>query len=312
KLPSLATLMNTNSLRRAARRVLRQMTASARESADSQLAAIAHNLSDGQSEPGVGRRPETVDAVDAVGAEPEAARVARRLLLLGRDRELARLDRLIDGVPRRGDALVIRGEPGIGKSALLAYAAARAADRGMRVVTTTGVQPEVNLAFAGLHRLLLPFFDGMSQLPSLQRSALEAAFGQAGSEAPDIFLVGVASLGLIADAAANDPVLQVVDDVHWLDAPTAQVLAFVARRLELEPVVVLFALRDGMPVEADLAGLPELRVDPLDEDAARALLHESACDLPDGLQTRILREAAGNPLALVQLPPASARARGGP
>src|SRR5262249_36950373 len=123
---------DTNSLRRAARRVLRQMTASARESADSHLAAIAHNLSDGQSGPGVGRRPETVDAVDAVGAELEAARVARRLLLLGRDRELARLDRLIEGVPRRGDALVIRGEPGIGKSALLAHAAARAADRGMR------------------------------------------------------------------------------------------------------------------------------------------------------------------------------------
>ena len=170
------------------------------------------------------------------------------------------------------------------------------------------MQSELNLAFAGLHRLLLPFLGGVSELPPLQRSALDASFGRAATEAPDIFLVGVASLGLIADAAADVPVLLVVDDAQWLDAPSAQVLAFVARRLELEPVVALFGLRDGMSGEADMTGLPEIRLDPLDDETARALLRESAGDLPDARRDRIVHDAAGNPLALTELPRAVALA----
>jgi AAA ATPase domain len=247
-------------------------------------------------------------AVGDAGGEQGAVGVARRLLLLGRDRELAQVDGLILGVLEGGGALVVRGEPGIGKSALLIYAARQASDRGMGVVTTGGAQSELNLTFAGLHRLLLPFLGGVSDLPPLQRSALDAAFGRAGAEAPDIFLVGVASLGLIADAAADAPVLLVVDDAQWLDGPSAQVLAFVARRVGLEQVVVLFGVRDEVSGGAEMAGLPEVRLDPLDDDTARSLLRESAGDLPDALSDRIVRDAAGNPLALIELPRAVARA----
>jgi len=244
--------------------------------------------------------------VGAAG-EPEVLGATQRLLL-GRDREMARLDGLIEGVRHGGGALVVRGEPGIGKSALLKHSARRASDRGMGVLTTAGAQSELNLAFAGLHRLLLPFLGGVWDLPPLQRSALEAAFGRADAEALDIFLVGVASLGLIADAAADSPVLLVVDDAQWLDGPSAQVLAFVARRLEPEQVVVLFGLRDGVSGGAEMDGLPEIRLDPLDDDTARSLLRETAGDLPVALCDRIVRDALGNPLALIELPRAVARA----
>src|SRR4051794_35308700 len=153
--------------------------------------------------------------------------------LIGRDREIARLNALIDRAGERGGALVVRGEAGIGKSALLARTSARARQQGMTVLTATGVQSEAQLAFAGLHQLLQPFLDGLNRVPAPQRHALEIAFGVAEGEAPDLFLVGLATLALVGDKADAAPVLLVVEDAQWLDRPSWDVLAFVARRLEL-------------------------------------------------------------------------------
>ena len=167
-----------------------------------------------------------------------------RRWLLGRDPELERLHGMIDQIERRGSALVVRGEPGIGKSALLEAAGDRARERGAAVVTTTATQSEARFAFGGLHRLLLPFLDGLDHLPDPQRRALDIAFGVAEGDAPDAFLVGLATLGVLTEREAQTPLLLVVDDAHWLDRSSAEVLAFFARRLEMEPVVLLFAVRD--------------------------------------------------------------------
>lgn len=134
--------------------------------------------------------------------------------LLGREDELARIYELIDGIGARGGALVVRGEAGIGKSALLAAARERARQRGATVVSTTGTLSEAPLAFAGLHQLLLPLLGGLDLLPDPQRRALEAAFGIAEGDAPDLFLIGLATLGLVAERAADTPLLFVVDDAR--------------------------------------------------------------------------------------------------
>ena len=226
--------------------------------------------------------------------------------LVGRGRELFRLGELIDNVGVRGGALVVRGEPGIGKSALLAAAAARARARGLVVRSAVGVQSEAQFVFAGLHQLVQPFLARLAGLPVPQRRALEVAFGVAEGDAPDVFMIGLATLGLLADAAEGAPVLLVVDDAHWLDRPSCEVLAFVGRRLEPESVLLLFAVRETAPSVVDDAGLPELRVGGLDDSAARALLRETAPALSAGLEERVLREAAGNPLALIELPASAA------
>ena len=225
--------------------------------------------------------------------------------LYGRDAELARLRGLIDDVAESGGALVIRGEPGIGKSALLAQAAALAKERGFTVLTATGVQSEARFAFAGLHQLLRPLFDLLEKLPGPQRGALEMAFGMRDDvvgRAPDVFLIALGALGLIAEAAVATPLLLVVDDAQWLDHLSCEVLGFVARRLDLEPAIVLFGVREGVSGPADEIGLPELRIPPLDEVAADTLLSSRAEDLPPELRARVVREAAGNPLALIELP----------
>jgi len=226
--------------------------------------------------------------------------------LLGREDELARLYDLIDGIDRPGGALVVRGEAGIGKSALLAAATERARHRGVTVVSTTGALSEARLAFAGLHQLLLPFLDGLELLPHPQRRALEAAFGIAEGDAPDLFLIGLAALGLVAERAADTPLLFVVEDAHWLDRPSAEVLQFVARRIESDPAVLLFAVREGVPSCFDGADLPELHVAGLDQEASNTLLDLTAVGLTPELRGRILDEAAGNPLALIELPAAAA------
>ena len=226
--------------------------------------------------------------------------------LLGRDDELAHLSDLIDGIGRRGGALVVRGEAGIGKSALLEAAAGRARERGVTVVSATGVPSEARFAFAGLHLLLLPFLDARDLLPRPQRRALETAIGLGDGDAPDPFLVGLAVLGLLTEAEAKRPVVLVVEDAHWFDAPSLEVLGFVARRLELESVIVLFAVREGMASSVDGSGLPELDVGGLDEASSRALLELTAPDLSSDLKSRVLDEAAGNPLALIELPVAAA------
>ena len=225
--------------------------------------------------------------------------------LLGRDDELRQLYGLVDGIAERGGALTLRGEAGIGKSTLLASASNRARSQGVTVVTTTGTESEARLAFAGLHQLLRSSLDKIDRLPDPQRQALETAFELGTGNPPDLFLIAFATLGLIAEAAADGPLLFVVDDAQWLDRPSAEVLAFVGRRLELEPALLLFAVRDGLPSEIDSADLPELGLARLDAAAASALIETHAPALPDDLKARILAEAAGNPLALIELPEAA-------
>ena len=226
--------------------------------------------------------------------------------LIGRDDELVRLYGLIDGIGRRGGALIVRGEAGIGKSALLDAAATRAHERDVTVVSATGIPFEARFAFAGLRELLLPFLEARDRLAPPQRRALETAIGLADGDAPDPFLVGLAALGLLTEAETKRPLLLLVEDAQWLDGPSVEVLGFVARRLELEPVIVVFAVREGVASAVDEWGVPELRLEGLDETSSNALLRLADPDLPDDLRARVLAEAAGNPLALIELPSAAA------
>src|SRR5258707_4529585 len=188
--------------------------------------------------------------------------------LTGRPSERDVLDGLIEAV-RAGEsrALVVRGEPGVGKSALLEYMVEQAS--GCRVARAAGVQSEMELAFAGLHQLLAPMLDRLERLPAPQRDALRTAFGLSPGSAPDRFFVGLAVLSLLSDAAEEQPLICLVDDEQWLDRASAHVLAFVARRLEADSVGLVIAAR--APSE-QLAGLPQLVVEGLGESDARALL----------------------------------------
>jgi DNA-binding CsgD family transcriptional regulator len=242
--------------------------------------------------------------VGVPGADPKAGGLAQRLLV-GRDQELERLFGMIDQIAGHGGALVVRGEAGIGKSALLEAAGERARERGATVVTTAGTQSEAQLAFGGLHQLLLPFLDRVNHRPDPQRKALDVAFGVTVGDAPDLFLIGLATLGLVTEQEGQTPLLLVVEDAHWLDRSSAEVLAFVARRLEMEPVILLFAGRDGVPSILDEAGLPQLALAGLDDDASRTLLEANEAGMSEDLKGRILAEAAGNPLALIELPAAA-------
>jgi hypothetical protein len=222
--------------------------------------------------------------------------------LLGRADEQKLLAALLDDVATRGQALVLRGEPGIGKSRLLGEAARAARERGMAVLTATGVQSEAHLPFAGLHQMLRPVRERAVELPPIQRDALDAAFGLAHDVAPEPYRIAMAALDLVSEVATDTPVLLVVDDAHWLDRPTADVLAFVARRIESDPVLLLAATRDGYPGGLADAALPEHRLGGLDDATAAALLDAAAPGLPLTTRSRVLREAAGNPLALLELP----------
>src|SRR5258707_11022795 len=219
--------------------------------------------------------------------------------LTGRLSECEMLDRLIEAV-RAGEsrALVIRGEPGIGKTALLDYAAGHAS--GCLVARAAGVQSEMELAFAGVHQLCAPMLDHVDRLPGPQRDALRTALGISPGSAPDRFLVGLAVLGLLSDVAEQRPLICLVDDVQWIDRASAQVLAFVARRLDAESVGVVFGVRKPSD---DLAGLPELILEGLREEDAPALL-DSVLSRPLDVRVRerILAETRGNPLAMLELP----------
>lgn len=222
--------------------------------------------------------------------------------LLGREREIAIFDDLIDHVDDRGAALVVRGDAGSGKSALLTSACAQARARGMIELTTTGVQSEAHLPFAGLHQLLRPILADIADLPVPQRDALGSAFGMTSTAAPDLFLIALAALDLIANAALHSPLLLVAEDAQWLDRSTCDVLAFVARRLESDPIILLIAIREGCENVFVDSGLPEMRLRGLDATAAGTLLDEHAPGLAPAVRERLLVEAAGNPLALVELP----------
>ena len=222
--------------------------------------------------------------------------------LIGREAEVHQLGRLLDGTDPRGAAVVVRGEAGIGKTALLSGVRRIATAGGIRVLETVGVEAEAQLPFAGLHRLLRPVLDRADRLPAPQRRALLAAFGMRDGPAPDLFLIGLAAVDLVREAAANGRAVLLVDDSQWLDRPTADVLGFMARRLEPEPLVLIAALREGFPsVFADPA-MAVLHLERLDDTAAAALLDEHAPRLAPALRERFLIEAAGNPLALRELP----------
>jgi DNA-binding CsgD family transcriptional regulator len=220
-------------------------------------------------------------------------------VLTDRRSECAVLDRFVDGV-RAGEsrALVVRGEPGIGKTVLLDYLAGRAT--GCRVERAAGVQSEMELAFAGLHQLCAPMLDHARSLPVPQREALRTALGLAAGQVPDRFLVGLAVLGLLSEAAGERPLICVVDDVQWLDRASAQTLGFAARRLAADRVGVVFAAR--VPGDA-LAGLPELIVEGLPEADAQALLDSALAGRLDArVREQIIADTGGNPLALLELP----------
>jgi DNA-binding CsgD family transcriptional regulator len=221
--------------------------------------------------------------------------------LRGRDSECAALDRLLDAVRAgRSGALVVRGEPGVGKTALLEYALERAS--GCRVARAAGVQSEMELVFAGLHQLCAPMLDRVERLPGPQRDALGTAFGLARGVAPDRFLVGLAVLSLLSEVAEEQPLVCLVDDAQWLDRASAQALAFVARRLLAESVALVFAAR-APGEEQELRGLRELMVEGLGEGDARALLRSALPGpLDERVRDRIVAETRGNPLALLELP----------
>ena len=219
--------------------------------------------------------------------------------LIDRHAECDVLGRLVAAV-RAGEsrALVVHGEPGVGKTALLEYLAGQAS--GCRVAHAGGVQSEMELAFAVLHQLCAPMLDRLERLPAPQRDALRTAFGLSAGPAPDRFLIGLAALGLLSDMAGERPLVCIVDDEQWLDSASAQVLAFVARRLGAESVGLVFGAR--VPT-GDLAGLPELVIGGLREDDARALLDSALTGPLDTLvRDQIVAEAHGNPLALLELP----------
>lgn len=220
--------------------------------------------------------------------------------LVGRDTEIAALWELLRAIRRRGEATVLRGETGVGKSSLLSAAATHAADEGMTVLRATGVESEATVPFSGLHRLLRPVLSGADALPRRQREALLSAFGMAESGA-ESYMVGFAALELIADQAADRPVVLVVDDVQWLDPSSASALAFVARRIEHEPVVALFALRDGFDSPLSDGSITEVVVSALDDRQSLEVLNRQAAGLPETVRHQILELAAGNPLALVEL-----------
>ena len=224
--------------------------------------------------------------------------------LIGRLEEQGLLRSLLDEVPTHGQALVLHGEPGIGKSRLLLEAVRTARTRGMTVLTTTGVQSETHLPFAGLHQLFRPVRERAAELPEVHRTALDAAFGLTQAAAPDRFRIAMAALDLLSEVATSAPLLVIVEDAHWLDRPSADVLAFVARRIESDPILLLAAFRDGYGSALAEAGLPERELLSLDDATAAALLDASAPGLPIATRVRVLQEAAGNPLALVELPSA--------
>jgi DNA-binding CsgD family transcriptional regulator len=220
---------------------------------------------------------------------------------MGRASERAALDGVLEKVRGgRSDVLVLRGEAGIGKTALLRYAARQAS--GFRVAQVTGVDAEMELAYAGIHQLCAPMLDQLADLPAPQGDAVNVAFGLRSGDVPDRFLVGLAVLGLLAAMAEERPLLCLVEDAQWLDAASSQILGFVARRLHAESVAIVMAVREPATAR-DFDGLPELRLQGLlDKDARDLLASAVPVRLDDRIGDRIVAETGGNPLALLELP----------
>ncbi|HWC39844.1 MAG TPA: AAA family ATPase, partial [Acidimicrobiales bacterium] len=220
-------------------------------------------------------------------------------MLLDRQNERDVLDRLLlEARGGRGGAIVLRGEPGIGKTALIEHAITSA--QGFQVLRTAGNEAEMELAYAALQQLCVPGLDRLERLPAPQRDALSVVFGLTTGDPPDRLLVALAVLTLLSELAAERPVLCIVDDAQWLDGASAQAIAFGARRLATEPVAVVFGTRD---LADEVSGLPELVVEGLGDREARALLGSVLSHrLDESVQDRIVVETHGNPLALLELP----------
>jgi hypothetical protein len=219
--------------------------------------------------------------------------------LLGRQAECEVLDRLLSDV-RAGTSrvVVLRGEPGVGKSALIDYLTER--NEGVHLARAVGVESEMEIAYGGLHQLCLPMLDQLERLPVPQRTALATVFGSAVGPPPDRFLVGLATLTLLAEVAEQQPLVCIVDDAQWFDQASVQVLSFVARRLLAERVALVCAARTGIG-DGVLGGLPELFVGELGESDARALLLENLIGpLDAAVCDQIVAESHGNPLALLE------------
>ena len=230
-----------------------------------------------------------------------AVSVSSGAVLRGRGDECAQLDRLLEGaLAGRSGVLMLSGEAGVGKTALLEHVIASAAGSALTLVRLAGVESEMELPFAGLHQLCAPMLDRLERVPGPQRDALQTTFGLGAGAVPDRLLVGLAVLSLLSEVSQERPLLCVIDDAQWLDRASAEALAFVARRLLAEPVVLLFAARQASD---PLTGLPELELEGLADPDARALL---ASVLPGRLDPQvaeqIIVEARGNPLALLELP----------
>jgi hypothetical protein len=231
------------------------------------------------------------------------------LELPGRDRECTAIDRMLDRAANGiSGALVIRGEAGIGKSALLDYAARQAIPR-MMVLRVDGVEAESDLPFAGLYGLLRPVFGCLDELPQTQSHALAGALGLAPSSAPDRLLISAAVISLLAAAAETRPVLCLVDDAQWVGRPSAEALVFAARRLRAEHLAILFGAREGEQRRFEATGLADLNLSGLEPRSAAAVLEARVSGAVPAVQQRLLTEAAGNPLALLELPGALSQAQ---
>ena len=229
-------------------------------------------------------------------------------MLIGRGAERAQLDELLSEARQgRSGTLVVRGDPGIGKTALLEYAADRA--DGFTVLRAVGVETESDLAFSALHELLRPVLGRLEQLPEQHGAALRTALALAPPGPVDRFGVYVATLSLLGAAAEERPLLCLVDDAQWIDAASAEALVFVARRLGAEPAALVFAAREGETRTFDAPGLPELHLAPLHREAAEALVAQTQRELPAAVALRIIELSAGNPLALLELPEALSQAQ---
>ena len=230
-------------------------------------------------------------------------------MLYGREAERSRIGELLDGARNsRSAVLVISGEPGVGKSALLEDARDQAGD--MRVLSGTGVETEAHLPFAALHQIVRPVLGHIENLPQPQAAALRGALGLAAGGSDDRFLVSLAVLSLLADAAERRPLLCLIDDAQWLDDASADALLFAARRLEAEGIVMLFAAREGELRRFERPGLPELRLGGLEPAAAGVLLDRQAgAALSSDIRDRLVAETGGNPLALLELSPALSEAQ---
>ena len=233
-------------------------------------------------------------------SEPRAGRSAG---LVGRGREFERIRRLIEAAAAGdGGALLVAGEAGVGKTVLLNEAGELAVAEGMRVLRAAGVEFEVDMPFSGLHQVLLPLLDELERLTLDQRDALNVALGFLDGEPPTRLVVCGAALTLLRQAAVAGPLFVTIDDLPWLDRASAAVVGFVARRLSGSPIGLLAASRAEEESLFEQAGLPELRLGPLDVQAARVLLQERAPGVPERVIQHVLAEARGNPLALLELP----------